>query len=76
MVTIDSSTVFRVHLAAYGDNPRPCQLLEDDGATFDYEKGKWATLTVKADGTVDRPDHGQPQRYRVDGPAEAPNCAA
>jgi len=72
VVTMDSNTVFKVHLAVYGDSPRPCQLREDDGTTFDFEKGKWATLTVKPDGTMDRPDHGQPLRYRIAGKAEAP----
>lgn len=72
VVTLDSNTVFKVHLAAYGDTPRPCELREDDGTTFDYEQGKWASITVHPDGTVDRPDHGQPQRYRIVGRAEAP----
>jgi len=71
-LTIDEKTVFTVYLAVYGDQPRPCKLLEDDGQTFDFEKGKWATLTVKPDGTVDRPDHSQPRRYRVAGRAEPP----
>jgi alpha-D-xyloside xylohydrolase len=73
VVTLDNNTVFTVHLAAYGDNPRPCELREDDGTTFDYEQGKSATLTVHPDGTVDRPDHGQTQRYRIVGQAEAPD---
>jgi hypothetical protein len=72
LLGIDKETVFAIHLAAYGDNLRPCRLLEDDGVTFDFEKGKWATLTVQADGTVDRPDHGQPLRYRIVGKAEPP----
>lgn len=72
LVTIDDKTVFAVHLAAYGESPRPFQLLEDDGVTFDYEKGKWATVTVRADGTADRPDHGQPLRYKVVDKAENP----
>lgn len=74
VVTLESNTVFNIHLSAYGDNPRPCQLREDDGTTFDYEKGKWATLIVKPDGTVARPDHGQPQRYRIVGKAESPSA--
>jgi hypothetical protein len=74
LVTIDAKTVFNVHLAAYGDKPRPCRLLEDDGATFAYEKGTWATLTVAPDGTVRRPDHGQPQRYRIVGAAQDPSA--
>ncbi len=72
LLTISDQTVFKVHLAAYGDNLRPCKLLEDDGATFDYERGKWATITVHPNGTVDRPEHGQPQRYHIAGQAEAP----
>ena len=72
LVTLNDKSVFTIHLAAYGDNPRPCQLLEDDGTTFDYEKGKWATLTVNSAGEVQRPDHGQPQRYRIEGKAEKP----
>ncbi|MEI7945306.1 MAG: TIM-barrel domain-containing protein [bacterium] len=72
LVTLNDKSVFTIHLAAYGDNPRPCQLLEDDGTTFDYDTGKWATLTVKADGSVDRPDQGQPQRYNMAGKAQPP----
>ncbi len=72
LFAIDEKTVFTIHLAAYGNSPRPCRLLEDDGQTFDFENGKWATLTVRPDGTVDRPDHGQPQRYRIAGKAEPP----
>ena len=67
-------TIFTVHLAAYGENPRPCQLLEDDGVTLDYEKGNWATLTVRADGTIQCPNHGQSQRYRTVGTAKAPQA--
>jgi len=71
---IDGHTIFTVHLAAYGENPRPCQLLEDDGLTLDYEKGNWATLTVRADGTIQCPNHGQSQRYRTVGTAKAPQA--
>ena len=74
LLAIDDKTLFTVHLAAYGKNPRPCQLLEDDGLTLDYEKGNWATLTVRADGTIQRPNHGQPQRYRIVGTAKAPQA--
>ncbi len=72
VVTLDSNTVFNVHLAAYGGHPRPCQLREDDGTTFDYEQGKWATITAHPDGTVDRPEHGQPKRYQIIGKAQPP----
>ena len=72
VVTMDEKTVFIVHLAGYGEHLRPCKLLEDDGVTFAYEKGKWATLVIHADGSMDRPDHGQPQRYRVVGKADNP----
>jgi len=75
VVTLSEKTVFTVHLAAYGDNPRECQLLEDDGVSFDYERGKWATVTIHPDGTVDRPTHGQPLRYRVAGRAVPPTEA-
>ncbi len=74
LVTLNDKSIFTIHLAAYGDNPRPCQLYEDDGTTFDYEKGKWATLTVNSAGEVQRPDHGQPQRYRIAGKAEYPSA--
>jgi len=72
VVTLNSNILFKVHLATYGDNPQSCQLREDDGTTFDYEQGKWAAVTVHPDGTIDRPDHGQPQRYRIVGQAESP----
>ena len=72
VVVLDSNTVFNVHLAAYGGNSRPCELREDDGATFDYETGRWATIAVHPDGSFDRPDHRQPRRYRIVGRAEPP----
>jgi hypothetical protein len=72
LVILNDKSVFTIHLAAYGDHPRPCQLCEDDGTTFDYEKGQWATLTLKPDGTLDRPENGQPLRYNITGRAESP----
>ncbi len=72
VLTLNENTIFTVHLAAYGDAPRPCQVLEDDGASFDHERGKWATVTIHPDGTIVRPAHGQPLRYRVAGRAEPP----
>ena len=74
LLTIDARTVFILHLAAYGDTPRSCELLEDDGVSMDFEKGKWATISVGADGLVQRPEHGQPKRYKVAGPAEPPQA--
>ena len=72
LITLDEKAVFTVHLAAYGDHPRPCELLEDDGLNFDFEMGKWAALVVQPDGTMQRPDHGQPSRYRIAAKAESP----
>ena len=73
VATFDRNTSFRIHLAAYGNAPQFCRLLEDDGETFDFESGKCATLTVHPDGAVDRPSHGQPQRYQIIGRAEPPD---
>jgi alpha-D-xyloside xylohydrolase len=72
LVTIDEHSVFTVHLASYGEGAQACALHEDDGVTFAYEQGRWATLTAHADGTLERPDHGQPIRYRIAAKAEAP----
>jgi len=69
---MDGKAIFTVHLAAYGDHPRPCELLEDDGTTFDYELGKWAILTVTPDGKLLRLDHGQLSRYQIKGVATDP----
>ena len=72
LVTVDAKSVFNIHLMSFGGKPRPCHLLEDDGVTFAYENGTWATVTLGSDGTVRRPDHGQPQRYRVIAGAQDP----
>ena len=74
LLTMDDKTVFHIHLAAYGENPRPCELLEDDGVSFDYEKGKWAIVSVSPDGSIKRPNHGQPERYRISGKSEEPQA--
>ena len=72
LLTFNDKSTFTIHLVAYGEKPRPCQLREDDGTTFDYENGKWATLKLYPDGTLDRPEHGQPQRYLIFGKTENP----
>jgi hypothetical protein len=41
---------------------------------MDFEKSKWATLSVGADGAVQSPEHGQPTRYQVAGPTEPPQA--
>jgi alpha-glucosidase (family GH31 glycosyl hydrolase) len=71
MLTFNVRRPLRIHLAAYGSNPVPCQLREDDGTSFAYEKGKWATVTVYPDGKIVRPQNGQPRRYRIVAPARA-----
>jgi len=71
-LTFNARKPLRIHLAAYGSNPRSCDLREDDGTTFAFERGKWATITVHPDGKIVRPDHGQPQRYQIVSPARKP----
>ncbi len=69
MLTFNVRNRLKIHLAAYGSNPGTCQLREDDGATFAYEKGEWATLTVHPDGKIIRPKQGQPRRYQIVAPS-------
>ena len=40
LAAINRNTIFTIHLASYGENPHSCELLEDDGLTFNFDKGK------------------------------------
>ena len=44
---VSDTTGFRLKCRVYGDIPRECVLYEDDGTTFDYEKGLYNILTLQ-----------------------------
>lgn len=65
---VASDTVFKITVRAYGDNPKPCTLFEDDGMSYDFEKGvqNRVTLSLK-DGkiTVSREGGYKGKRYEI-----------
>jgi alpha-D-xyloside xylohydrolase len=36
---VDPTTCFKVTVNVYGSSPTPCALYEDDGVSYDFEKG-------------------------------------
>lgn len=67
---VDAGTVFRLRCRVYGTPQAECRLFEDDGVTYDFEKGDCNIVTLKAaDGKVDVTRTGNyPQaRYEVVG---------
>jgi alpha-D-xyloside xylohydrolase len=47
---VDSGTTFKVHVRVYGSHPTPFTLYEDDGETFDFEKGAQSRVVLTWDG--------------------------
>jgi alpha-D-xyloside xylohydrolase len=57
-----------IEIRHYGEKPRKYRLYDDDGETFDYEKGEytWRGIVVEKDkndklkGTISKPEKGKP----------------
>ncbi len=45
---VDAQTVFNLHCKVYGVPAATCCLLEDDGISYDFEKGKYNSVTLEA----------------------------
>jgi alpha-D-xyloside xylohydrolase len=81
---VAQSTVFRVTVKAFGDNPAPFTLVEDDGVSFDFEKGAanqvLLTWNAKSGGKVTRTGTFAHPRYDITGwetvPGPAPGSLA
>jgi alpha-D-xyloside xylohydrolase len=64
--------VLALEVRHYGERPGTFELYDDDGETFDYERGErsWTGLGVERDqrgawrGTVTPDPSGRPWRYR------------
>ena len=65
VLTVNNKTKFIVNLAAYGDNPRPCLLFEDDGVSYNYENGKLSELEISSKGTVKRIGNQPSTLYKI-----------
>lgn len=66
---VESNTVFQITVKVFGKNPAPFTLFEDDGTTFDFEKGKINQVTLKwtptEGGTVERKGQFPDRRYEI-----------
>lgn len=65
---ITPQTVFNLHCKVYSTDKAECTLFEDDGETYDYTRGNFNTVTLRADkGKVKltRTKGTPARRYRV-----------
>jgi len=66
---VGRDTVFQITVQAFGDNPVPFTLVEDDGETFDFDQGKLnrVVLSRKApgEGQVERAGSFPRRRYEI-----------
>jgi len=65
---VDRDTVFDITVRVYGDAPAPFTLYEDDGETFDFEKGAFNQVVLRWDGgkgSSQRSGNYTRQRYRI-----------
>lgn len=66
---VAAGTVFDVTVHVYGDDPADFRLYEDDGESYDFEKGAQTTVTLTwahGAGSVKREGGYKTARYRVD----------
>lgn len=45
---VDAQTVFNLHCKVYGTPTATCQLFEDDGISYDFQKGAYNNVTLDA----------------------------
>ena len=67
---VDPQTVFNLHCKVYGTPTASCQLLEDDGISYNFKKGEYNIVTLEADkGEVKlkRTKDGDLKRYQLSG---------
>ena len=67
---VDPQTVFNLHCKVYGTPTASCQLLEDDGISYNFKKGDYNIVTLEADtGEVKlkRTKDGDLKRYQLSG---------
>jgi len=66
---VTDATAFDLTVHIFGDNPEPFALYEDDGVTFDFEKGRQNRIELSWAGgkghTAKTGSYGGPGRYRV-----------
>ena len=62
---VSRTTVFDLHVRMYGAAPSAFTLYEDDGESFDYERGAQNTVTLRADRSLARSGDWKGVRYRV-----------
>jgi alpha-D-xyloside xylohydrolase len=65
---VGQDTKFEITCFVYGSSPAPTTLFEDDGTSFNYEKGSYNIVTLlwqKNKGTVKRSGHFKNTRYVI-----------
>ena len=68
---VTPQTQFELTIGVYGAKPAKYFLYEDDGVTFDFEKGQQNRIELKWDGregtTSKTGDYSGPSRYKIIG---------
>jgi alpha-D-xyloside xylohydrolase len=65
---VAENTVFKISARAYGEKPEPFALCEDDGVSFNFEKGEQNRVLVGVSNgkvTVDRKGGFKGIRYKI-----------
>ena len=68
---VTPQTQFELTIGVYGEKPAKCFLYEDDGVTFDFEKGEQNRIELKWDGQRGAAsitgNYSGPSRYKIIG---------
>lgn len=67
---IDNNTKFNITCKVFGSNPAAFTLFEDDGITFNFEKGQYNSIILsvsKGKGSFERKGNFQGRKYEIKG---------
>ena len=62
---VAKDTSFKLHVRLYGANLTPFTLFEDDGESFDYEKGAQNRVILSSDQTIKRTGTWRGERFQI-----------
>jgi alpha-D-xyloside xylohydrolase len=69
VLNVAKDTVFKINCLVFGEKPSDFTLFEDDGISYDFEKGQFNQITLSSDGKkgkVDRKGSYKQKRYIID----------
>jgi hypothetical protein len=66
LLIADRNALFNIKLVAYGDHPSSFVLYEDDGDSYNFEKGDFSKIEISSNGRIKREKGAKQYRYKIE----------